>query len=220
MHKKCILYLLLVSLFCQCHNGNPENFKTSLPAQENPYGKVGKADTVRDIKVNNNQIAKGPVINITDTVIEKELLLTIKDSAANLERLAIKLHYIYDSLMPLQLMKFNLKQTGPPLAFYKDQVAPYFFEAAIPVNEKVSLKNSKFYYKIQESTPAIVAHFFGPKDLLNIGYGSLQEYIDNQKLARRGSSFEIYFPPQAAGKKDIINPYRVQTDIVMPVRKQ
>lgn len=214
MHSKNILYCLLLLFLCQCHNNSAS--ESGLLSKKDPNRNKEESDTVRPIRMKEHEVARGPVINISDTILEKTNILCVKDSAANQEILAQKLNYLHDTILANALLKYKLKSIGSPVAFYKKKRAPYFFEAGIPVNNKIKISSKTFYYKTIPESKAIVAHFFGPKDLLNIAYGSLDTYITNQKLVRSGNSFEMYFPPAASKEKN--NPYKQQTDIVIPVK--
>ncbi len=214
MYSKYILYFFLLFFLCQCHNKSSTD--TDLLLKKDSNHKKQNSDTLRSVRMKEHDVARGPVINISDTILEKTNFLCIKDSAANQKILVQKLIYLHDTILANALLKYKLKSIGSPLAFYKKKVAPYFFEAGIPVNNKIKISSKTFYYKTLPQGKAIVAHFFGPKDLLNIAYGSLDTYITDQKLVRSGNSFEIYFPPAASKEKN--NPYKQQTDIVIPVK--
>ncbi len=214
MHSKYILYLFILSILCQCNNNSDAD--KGFRSMKELNATKAKSDTIRNISVKEHEVARGPVINISDTILEKTNILCVRDSAANQEILTKKLNYLHDTILANALVKYKLKSIGSPVAFYKKKRAPYFFEAGIPVNNKISISSKKFYYKTLPQGKGIVAHYFGPKDLLNIAYGSLDTYITNQKLERTGSSFEIYFP--SAASKETGNPYKQQTDIVIPVK--
>ena len=81
---------------------------------------------------------KPPIINITDSVSVKRIVVCVKDSAANYERIAAKLAGIYGAKLAEVFKKENLKPMGSPMAWFKNHKAPYFFEAGIPVNKKPS----------------------------------------------------------------------------------
>jgi hypothetical protein len=63
----------------------------------------------------------------------------MKDSAASMERISLKLGEIYGVKLASVIKKNSLKTTGAPMAWYKKRKkAPYFFEAGIPVDKRPS----------------------------------------------------------------------------------
>ena len=77
-----------------------------------------------------------PIINITDTTENSFYVLCFKDSAINTLRLSEKLGVIYGQKIDSFLKKSKISPIGPPMAWYKSQKAPFFFEAGIPVAKK------------------------------------------------------------------------------------
>ena len=90
--------------------------------------------TTSDLKKANEQTA--PIINITDSVAPKSNIIYVKDSAATILRLSQKLATIYAVRLGAVMKQNKLKMTGAPLAWYRTQKAPYFFEAGLQVDKK------------------------------------------------------------------------------------
>ena len=159
---------------------------------------------------------RAPVINITDTLSTKRIVLIMKDSAATMERIGLKLADIYGTKLAAVIKKNNLKVTGAPMAWYKTQKAPYFFEAGIPVDKRPSKSVAGVSVKETGVDSALVAHFYGPYDLLPQAYEVVKEMLKDRKKKLKGIPYEIYIddPVDSTGKPK--DPYKVQTDIVFP----
>jgi hypothetical protein len=159
---------------------------------------------------------KPAIINIIDTISPKRMVLCIKDSAATLERIGPKLADIYGVKLAEQLKKNNLKMDGPPMAWYKSNKAPYFFEAGVPVAKKPAKLSGGAYVKELAADSAVVAHFFGPYTLLSQGYDAVTEWMKDAKKKSTATPYEIYIgdPIDSAGNP--VDPYKVRTDIVFP----
>lgn len=190
-------------LAMSCNNNQPEKKITDEPKTEAPTAKVPVAETKR-----------GPVINIGDTLSIKCMVLTMKDSAATIERISLKLGEIYGVKLAAVIKKNNLKMTGALMAWYKGRQAPYFFEAGIPVDKKPAKLPAGIYIKQIGTDSVVVAHFYGPYDLLPQAYDALENWIKDHKKKAKGAPYEIYVedPIDATGKAK--DPYKVQTDIV------
>lgn len=159
---------------------------------------------------------KPGIINIQDTVSPRMIVIYMKDSAASFDRIGAKLGKIYASKLAETLKKSGVKMAGAPMAWYKTFKAPYFFEAGIPVNKKPGKLVSGVFIKEMPSDSAMVAHFYGPYNLLSQGYDALRERLKDEKKKNTAPPYEIYVgdPLDKDGKP--IDPYRVRTDIVFP----
>jgi effector-binding domain-containing protein len=181
-----------------------------------------KKDTlkpVRAVVAKNKQpgdVEKPAIINILDTVATKSIVIYIKDSAKTFERISIKLAQIYSVKLADVLKKNKLQMTGAPMAWYKSLKAPFFFEAGVPVNKKpAKIPNNVFVREINAGS-IVVAHFYGPYNLLPQGYTAIREWMKDEKKVVNGTPYEIYVgdPFDKQGKP--IDPYKVRTDIVFP----
>jgi effector-binding domain-containing protein len=159
-------------------------------------------------------VKRAPVINITDTLSNRYTVLCIKDSAATSGRIAAKLSVIYGVKLSALIKKNKLKITGPPMAWYRSQKAPFFFEAGIPVDKKPAKLPPGFTIKQIGTDSVIVAHFYGPYDLTPQAYTALQDWVKEHKKKTIQPPYEIYVgdPLEKDGK--LKDPYKVQTDIV------
>lgn len=159
---------------------------------------------------------KPPILNITDTVSVKRIILCMRDSAANDERLAAKLANIYGTRLAEVFKKDKLKITGSPMAWFKNKKAPYFFEAGIPVNKKPSKLPKGAFVKETFVDSIVLAHFYGPYDLIPQGYSAVRDWMKETKRNMRGVPYEIYVTDPIDKKGKPVDPYKVQTDIVFP----
>lgn len=197
-----LLITSMVFLFA-CNNSTPEKKVTELPKEAIPKEKESIVTTKR-----------GPVINIGDTLSIKRMVLTLKDSAATMDRVRLKLNEIYGVKLAAIIKKNNLKVTGTPVAWYKGMKAPYFFEAGIPIDKKPVKLPTNAHLKEIGVDSIVVAHFYGPYDLIPQAYDALKDWLKDHKKIIKGAPYEIYVdsPMDAEGKPK--DPYKVQTDIV------
>lgn len=168
------------------------------------------------VNAENKSVVKPPVINITDTISEKRMVLVMKDSAASSELIGAKMFNIYNKILPDIIKAQNLKATGPRMAWYKTSSAPFFFEAGLPVNKKPGKLPKNIYVKNIASDSAVVAHFYGPYSMTFQAYEALNEWMETYKKRPAGSPFEIYINEMYDSTGKAIDPYRVRTDIVFP----
>ena len=159
-----------------------------------------------------------PIVNIVDTLVPKRVVAYCKDSAANFERIALKLGNIYGVKLQEYIKKNNLKTNGAPMAWYTKQKAPYFFEAGIPVNKAGAKPVSGVQIRALSAGKAVVAHFFGPFELLPQGHDAVKEFMKDNKKIAAGPSYEIYLTDPIDKNGKPVDPYKVQTDIVFPIK--
>lgn len=159
-----------------------------------------------------------PIINIVDTLAPKRIVAFMKDSASSHERVGAKLVAIFGTKLNEYLKKNNLKPAGAPMAWYRKQKNAFFFEAGIPVNKKGSKAVKGIMVKETAAGKVIIAHFYGPFDLLPKGHDAIKEFMKDNKKVAAGAPYEIYLtePVDKDGKP--VDPYKVQTDIVYPIK--
>jgi effector-binding domain-containing protein len=166
----------------------------------------------------NTKFDRPPIVNIVDTVEPKRVVIYHKDSAASFERIAPKLGNIYTVKLAEYIKKNSLKTTGAYMAWYTKQKAPYFFEAGIPVNKAGTKAVGGVQVREMEAGKAVVAHFFGPFELLPQGYDAIKEFIKDNKKTTAGVPYEIYLTDPIGKDGKPVDPYKVQTDIVFPIK--
>lgn len=209
------LACLLVSFACislfACNNGDKN--------ARNPVKDSTKTAIRTETKKDPDQkYQRPPIVNIVDTMAAKNIVIFCKDSAASFDRISLKLGKIYGAKLPEYIKKNNLKAAGRPMAWYRKQKAPYFFEAGIPVNKKGNKPVAGVQVREMGAGKVVIAHFYGPFNLLPVGYDAVKEWMKENNKTAAGPSYEIYItdPLDKDGKP--IDPYKVQTDIVFPIK--
>ena len=157
-----------------------------------------------------------PIINIVDTISPKRIVLYFRDSAASYERISLKLARIYGVKLNDWFKKSTVKSTGQPMAWFLTKKPPYIFEAGIQVNIKPIKLPPGAKVRIMGADSAVIAHFYGPYDQLHMGYEAMDEWLTDHKKRRSGIPFEIYITDPIDKKGKPMDPFKVQTDIVMP----
>lgn len=169
-------------------------------------------------KETDSKLQRPPIINIVDTIAPKMTVIYCKDSAATFDRIGLKLGKIYGTKLPEYIKKNNLKTTGAPMAWYNNQKGPFFFDAGIPVNKAGSKPVKGVHIRQMNGGKALIVHFFGPFELLPQGYDAVKEWMKENKKTLAGPSYEMYItdPIDKDGKP--VDPYKIKTDIVFPIK--
>lgn len=203
----CLCLLLILSA---CNNSTD---KKKQPAAGKDTVKAKKADP----PPSELNIRKPPIVNIIDTVSPKRIVIYMKDSAANSERVGLKLAQVYGiKLAPVFKKNKGLKMTGQPMAWYRSQKAPFFFEAGVPVNKRPAKLAPGVMVREMPADSVTMAHFFGPYDMTGQGYDAIRERLKDTRRTAKGRPYEIYISDPVDKKGKPVDPYRVQTDIVFP----
>lgn len=210
MRSSLFYCALLIFTLLACNNASKEK-------KINDTGATLKKEVLKD-SVALAEIKKPPIINITDSVAVKRIVICIKDSATNYERIAGKLAQIYGVKLAEVFKKNRLKVTGSPMAWYKTHKAPYFFEAGIPVNKKPAKLPKGVFIRETMADSVILAHFYGPYDLIPQGYDAVKEWMKDNKRMAHGQGYEIYITNPLDKKGKPVDPYKIQTDIIFPIR--
>lgn len=164
-----------------------------------------------------DQTSKAPIINIKDSFTSKAIYIMVKDSAANDTLLSQKFNKILDSTLTKVIKANKLTLKGPPACWYQKHKAPYFFEIGLPVDKKPAKLPKKVFIKQTVSDSALVAHFFGPYNLTVQGYTALREMLKEIKPGKKaGIAYEVYVDDPQDEKGKLKNPYKVQTNIILP----
>ena len=185
--------------------------------KEQPKPEKGRIKTETK-KEPERKYPRPPIINIVDTVAPKMTVIYCKDSAATFDRIGLKLGKIYGTKLPEYIKKNNLKPAGAPMAWYKKQKAPFFFEAGIPVNKAGSKPVKGVQIRQLGAGKALIVHFFGPFEMLPLGYDAIKEWMKDNKKTAAGPSYEIYITDPIDKNGKPVDPYKIQTDIVFPIK--
>lgn len=203
----CGLSFALSCTFFACSDGNNSNNKKTDSTGVNDTDKTKAAVTA--------PVEKAPIINIADTISPARLILYIKDSAKTEERIGPKLGEIYSVKLADVIKKNKLTMTGAPVAWYKSQKAPFFFEAGVPVNKMPSKLPANVFVKDMKADSALVAHFYGPYNQSYKAYNAIKDWAKENRIKIGGMPFEVYVgDPMEKDGVTMKDPYKVQTDIV------
>jgi effector-binding domain-containing protein len=207
--KKIVLLLPVILCCLASCNSNTEEKKAE---------KEVKKDTATEKPVITPTVEtqRPPIINITDTLSDKRLVLYMKDSAATAERISLKLPEILGFKLDAVIKKNKLHITGRPIAWYNSNKAPYFFEAGIPVDKKPAKQPSNVYTREIGVDSITVAHFYGNYNQLSMAYDALNDWMKSHKKKPNGKPYEIYIDDPTDKDGKMKDPYKVQTDVVFP----
>ncbi len=205
--------MLVISLLCfiSCNTADEKNTDTKTPV-------LKTEKVIKEKDKDQVSIEKPAIINIMDTIAPKRIIIYMKDSAKVIERIGIKLGVIYAVKLAEVLKKNGIKMTGAPMAWYKSQKPPFFFEAGVPVNKKPAKLPKNVFVREMKADSVLQAHFYGPYNLLSQGYDALKERLKDIKKYSAGAPYEIYIgdPVNKNGKP--VDPYKVRTDIIFPYK--
>jgi hypothetical protein len=207
---------IVFSCICNCSCGNN--------SKDDDKSKPDSSKIAERKKVNPKPENRPPIVNIVDTTLPKTIIIYAKDSAATFERISLKLGNIYGVKLPQYIKKNNLKTAGAPMAWFKKQSAgsggkaPYFFEAGVPVNKKGAKAVAGVQVREMAAGKVVIAHFYGPFELLPQGYDAVKEWMKDNKKTAAGAPYEIYITDPVDKNGKPIDPYKIQTDIIFPIR--
>ncbi len=201
------LAIVCLSLFAAC--GDHKEEKKEVPEKK-------KDTAVAEEKKPEAETQRAPIINIMDTLSLKYLVMSMKDSAANAARINLKLAEILGFKLANVIKKNGQKVTGKPIAWYTSTKAPYFFEAGLPVDKKPAKQPSNVYVREIGIDSVVVAHFYGPYELLPQAYEALTDWMKSHKKTIKGKPYEIYVDDPMDKDGKLKDPYKVQTDVVFP----
>ena len=208
-------YLLIVCLLAITVSACKEKTKAPVTPPTTPF--IIKKDSA--VITKESGPVRPPIVNLIDTIALTYIVLYAKDSASSSERISSKLAIIFGTKLPDFIKKENLTVTGPPIAWYKTNTPPFFFEAGIPVNKKPAKLPKGFFVKTIGGDSAVIAHFYGPYALTSMGYDAISDYLADNKKKRSGVPYEIYVNEPIGKDGKMMDPYKVQTDIVFPYKK-
>ena len=209
----CIPLFFIVLLFTACNsskNTEPNTAGDTLSATDSLL--IKNPDTKKE-----NDSERPPIINLTDGVSRKSIVLVMKDSSSTYERIGGKLGNIFLAKLGGIIKKNKINITGAPMVWYNTNKAPYFFEAGVPIDKKPAKLPKQAAIKYLEKDSVVIAHFYGPYSLLPQAYEAAKLYIASKKKKITGKPYEIYVddPMGPDGKPN--DPYKVLTDVVFPV---
>ncbi len=158
---------------------------------------------------------KPPVIQLEDSIALPKYVICMSDSSATISGISKKFEMIFGEIGNAFFAKQKLAQMGPPIAWYKSNKAPYFFDVGIATAKKPSSLPKPMFVKEIKDDSVSVAHFYGPYEKLEMGYTALSDWMKAHGHVPKGATYEIYVddPVDANGKAK--DPFKVRTDIVV-----
>jgi effector-binding domain-containing protein len=207
MKISIVVYSVLL-LLTSCNNAD-EKKETAGTKSDSVEKKEKLPEPIKDTR-------RPPIINITDTIAARQTILYMKDSAATVERLQLKLGEILGIKLGAVVMKNKIKPTGAPVAWYKSNKPPYFFEAGLPVDKKPAKMPSNILVRDISADSVTVAHFYGPYDMLPQAYEALSDWMKGHKKKLDGKPYEVYVDDPMDKEGKLKDPYKVRTDVIFP----
>jgi effector-binding domain-containing protein len=212
INGKCLLPAAVAILLFSCGDGGKEK-------SVNTEKSEGKPDTTESLQKDTGSAAntpakRAPAINMFDTLSPKKLVLCITDSAASMERIGMKLGAIWGEKLAKCIKDNKLTATGAPMAWYKSQTAPYFFDAGMPVDKKPAKLPPGIFIKELPAGSVMVARYFGPYEMMGMAYEAAADRMKSGNIKAAGAPYEVYVGDPLVQK----DPYKVQTDVVFPVK--
>lgn len=206
--NKIIFLFLAVAMFFGC-----KQKKTTVVKSLEPSIAVRKdtANLKKEV-----QPSRPPIINIEDTIAPKYIVLYVKDTASSSERISQKLAKIFEEKLPEFINKNKLNIAGPPIAWYKTSKPPFFFEAGLPVDKRPAKLPKGILIKNIGGDSAVIAHFYGPYSSTFMAYEALSDWLKDHRKKTAGFPYELYVTDPTGKDGKLIDPYKVQTDIVFP----
>ncbi len=192
----------------------------SIGCQTEDKSKTPTPKTVKEepVKIAEPTTLKAPIINLLDTIEIKRMVLCLKDSSKTLAGMNLKLADIYNKKLTDAIKLNKLKVMGAPMAWHTKQKTAYFFEAGIPVDKAPAKPGKAMYMKNTNTDSAIIAHFWGPAELNKNAYDALADFVKEKHKTKTSSAYEIYVGNHFAEANSKLDPYKLQTDIVMPYK--
>jgi effector-binding domain-containing protein len=159
-----------------------------------------------------------PIINIVDTVAPKRIIAYSNDTAATLNGMYQKMAKINSTKVAEYMKKNNLKAAGSPIVWYTRTRKYYRFAAGMVINKRGAKAVKGVEISEQSAGKVLVAHFYGPYNLIPQGHEAIKEWLKDNKKRQSTPPYEMHVtnPIDKSGKA--VDPYKMQTDIVFPVK--
>lgn len=81
---------------------------------------------------------------------------------------------------------------GRPMAFYISRQHPVILEVTIEINRMPDSLPGNIQYRVVEGGEAIVAHYKGPYEEIEMAYNALSAWLKTNNRKPKGRPFEIY----------------------------
>lgn len=178
-----------------------------------------KIDTTQSLIPVEAPKAKGPIINMQDSLEVQQIVLCLKDSSSTAAGMYAKLSTIFNVKLQETIKAGKLNTMGAPMAWQTMQNGAYFFEAGIPVDKVPAKMGKGMFMKSTGTDSTVVAHFWGPQDQTKSAYDAIDEKLADVKKTKSSSAYEIYKGDYFSINNEPKDFYKLQIDIVVPFKK-
>jgi effector-binding domain-containing protein len=201
--KKPFLFACILAIAISCGSKNP-------PEGSSDSLQTAPADSTTN---DSTATAKEPTMQIEEGKISQQYFMVMDDSANTPEEIGKKFETIFGKVGECAA-KCKMEGSGPPAAWYNGPEAPWKFTAGMPYTTKCEHPEKGISVKEIKAGNAVIVHYFGPYELMSKGYTSGEDYMKSKNLVAGGAPYEVYIGDPMTEK----NPYKVQTDIVFPLK--
>jgi len=192
MKNLCLLFVLVGLMAC-----------------EKPASEQTQANT----KTAAPETAKEPTFTIEETEVPAMFVMVMNDSAKSTEEIGEKLGKIYSSIGTCA-ENCKMESTGFPMAWYDGPNPPWKLTAGMAFTTKCPKPEPGIETKELPAGKAVVARYYGPYELSEKAYVAIEAYMKEKNLTSSGEPYEVYIGDPMVET----DPYKVQTDIVFPVK--
>jgi len=148
-----------------------------------------------------------PSVVIEEVDVDSIQCLVIRDTLSSLSDLTYRIgkHFyrMYDFLAD------NKMKPGRSMTFYVTDKPPFIFEAGIEIFKIPVQFDEGMHVRKLPAGHAIVAHYTGPYETINIAYETLFSWQRQHPKEKAGLMFEVYVNDPVVIK----NPYQLKTDV-------
>lgn len=210
--KNNLSTLFIATIFCiflSCSSNNKTEDKNS------KNNDITKSETeIADVQPS----AKGPIINMQDSVEFKQIILCIRDSSNTIEGMYKKLSNIYNVKLQETLNANKMVAAGSPMAWQTIKDSAYFFEAGIPIDKTPSKMGKGMYLKSTGTDSTAIAHFTGPQNFIRSAYDALNEKLADMHKTKSADAYEIYKGVYFPANNEAVDFYKLQIDVITPYK--
>ncbi len=150
-----------------------------------------------------------PKMVVEEITVEPMVVLVIKDTAATMADIGPVLGKNYGELSVF-MRSHGLQFSGPPMAWYYTQQAPFILEAAARVDKRPAAGEGRIQVRETGKEKAVVVHFWGPYELTGQASAKINEWLAKNKKKAKGAPFHVYITDPTT----VSDPSQVQTDII------
>lgn len=169
------------------------------------------AEKIGKVK-NQNDTVPTPKLILEMKSIDPMKVLVIADTVSSVSEIGSRISQLYGDLFAF-ITEFNLKP-GKVMAFYLTDKPPFVYEAGVEVDRIPAVMGKGIRSKKLVKGNAIVAHYTGPYDRIDIAYTAIYDWLKENGKKSSGKLFEVYLNDPVSVK----NPYELKTDVYQLIR--